>query len=65
MLPRGPSAASASTILAIVHLARHEFQQALALARQALDLDPSQATPHAVAGDALIELGEFYTSAAA
>jgi len=65
LLARGASAASASTMLAIVHLARHEFEPALALARQALDLDPSEATPHAVAGDALIELGEYDTAAQA
>lgn len=65
LLPRGASAGSASTTLAVVHLARHEFQQALALARQALDLDPAELTPHAIAGDALIEMGEYDTAAQA
>lgn len=59
LLARGPSAGSATTTLAVTHLARHEFEQALALARQALDLDPTELTPHAVAGDALLELGEY------
>jgi tetratricopeptide (TPR) repeat protein len=59
LLPRGPSAATATTTLAVVHLARHEFGEALARAREALELDPAEAAPHAVAGDALIELGEY------
>ena len=59
LLPRGPSAATASTTLAVVHMARHEFAEALARARHALEADPSDATPHAVAGDALVELGDY------
>ena len=59
LLPRGASAASATTTLAVVHMAHHEFRQALLRAREALDLDPGEAGPHAVAGDALVELGEY------
>ena len=59
LLPRGASAASATTTLAVVHMAHHEFRQALVRAREALDLDPGEAGPHAVAGDALVELGEY------
>ncbi|HXD96083.1 MAG TPA: tetratricopeptide repeat protein [Candidatus Acidoferrum sp.] len=63
LLPRGPSAATATTVLAVVHLARHEFGEALTRAREALDLDPVDAAPHAIAGDALIELGDYETAA--
>jgi len=65
LLPRGPSATSATTTLALVHLARHEFSEALARARAALDLGPGEAAPHAVAGDALVELGEYEAAAQA
>ena len=65
LLPRGPSAAIAAALLAAVHLARHEFTDALARARQASDLDPSEPTTHAIAGDALIELGEYEQAAQA
>jgi tetratricopeptide (TPR) repeat protein len=65
LLPRGAPAAAATTIVALVHLARHEFAEALARAREAADLDPGDATPHAVAGDALIELGEYERAAEA
>jgi tetratricopeptide (TPR) repeat protein len=59
LLPRGPSAALATTLLAVVHVARHEFREALVRAREALDLNPGEQTPQAVAGDALIELGDY------
>ena len=65
LLPRGPSAAAATTVVALVHLARHEFGDAVARARQAFDLNPADATPHAVAGDALLELGEYEQAAEA
>jgi tetratricopeptide (TPR) repeat protein len=65
LLPRGPSAAVAAALLAAVHLARHEFTDALARARQAGDLDPGEPTPHAIAGDALVELGEYEQAAQA
>ena len=59
LAPRGPVAARANTLVAVVQLARHEFRAALVSARAALDLDPSEPTPQAVAGDALLELGEY------
>jgi len=65
LLPRGSSAAAATTTLALVHLARHEFTEALARAREALDLNPVEAAPHAVAGDALVELGDYDAAAQA
>ena len=48
-----------NTLLATVHVARHEFRQALSRARTALDLNPADAAPQAVAGDALLELGDY------
>ena len=59
LVSRGQVAAQANTLLAVVQLARHEFRDALASVRRALDLDPSEQTPQAIAGDALIELGEY------
>jgi tetratricopeptide (TPR) repeat protein len=59
LVSRGPAAAQASTLVAVVHLARHEFRDALASVRRALDLDPSEQTPQAIAGDVLVELGDY------
>jgi tetratricopeptide (TPR) repeat protein len=65
LLPRGPSAAVAAALLAAVHLARHEFAEALGRARQASQSDPGEPTPYAIAGDALAELGEYEEAAQA
>ena len=59
IIPRGPVAARAHTLLAAVQLARHQFREALVSVRTALDQDPSEKTPQAIAGDALIELGDY------
>ena len=45
--------------LASLALSRHEFRQALVLARRARALAPSSARPFALIGDALIELGRY------
>jgi tetratricopeptide (TPR) repeat protein len=65
LLPRGHSAAVAAALLAAVHLARHEFTDALGRARQASQSDPAEPTPYAIAGDALVELGEYEQAAQA
>ncbi|HZF04604.1 MAG TPA: tetratricopeptide repeat protein [Patescibacteria group bacterium] len=65
LLPSGPAAARATTVLAVVDLARHEFSQTLVHARAALDLNPDDGAPQAVAGDALVELGEYDQAAQA
>jgi tetratricopeptide (TPR) repeat protein len=65
LVSSGPAAATANTLLATVHVARHEFRQALSRARTALDLNPSDAGPQAVAGDALLELGDYDEAARA
>src|SRR4029453_10354871 len=59
LVPQGPVAARANALLAVVQLARHQFREALASVRTALDQDPSEQAPQAIAGDALIELGEY------
>jgi tetratricopeptide (TPR) repeat protein len=59
LVPSGPVAARANTLVAVVQLARHQFREALVSVRTALDQDPSEQTPQAIAGDALVELGEY------
>jgi tetratricopeptide (TPR) repeat protein len=54
-----PSDPGAVTGAGAVALARHEFPLALDLARDAIALDPLDADSHAVAGDALAELGRY------
>jgi tetratricopeptide (TPR) repeat protein len=65
LVSRGSVAARATTLLAVVHLARHEFREALVSVRAALDLDPSEQTSQAIAGDSLLELGEYDEAARA
>jgi len=59
LVPQGPTAAAATTLLALVHHARHEFQEALGRAQQAVQLGGADVSPHAIAGDALVELGDY------
>lgn len=59
LVPRGAPAASATTTLAAIHLARHEFKSALQLAQRAIELGAPDPAPHAIAGDAYVELGEY------
>ena len=40
-------------------LSRHEFRDALALGRRALELSPTTAAAYGVVGDALVELGRY------
>lgn len=54
----GPTATAATTSLALVHLARHQFPEALVLARQAVALAGDDSMPYAVLGDANLELGD-------
>jgi tetratricopeptide (TPR) repeat protein len=64
-LALAPGDPSIVTGLGSVALARHDFDQALIFARQAISLDPADADSHAVAGDALIELGRYDEGVAA
>lgn len=47
------------TALAAVHLGRHEFPEALAVAQQAYDEDPNSDEALAALGDAQLELGHY------
>jgi tetratricopeptide (TPR) repeat protein len=59
LVERGPVAGRATTLLATVHIARHEFGEALRGARAASELNPADPIPNALAGDALLELGDY------
>ena len=59
LVPSGPVAARAHALVAVVQLTRHQFRDVLVSVRAALDQDPSEQTPQAIAGDALIELGDY------
>jgi tetratricopeptide (TPR) repeat protein len=54
--PKDPAATSG---LAAIALARHQFGEALTLAREAQRLAPYSASPYAAIGDALVELGRY------
>ncbi|HET7342188.1 MAG TPA: tetratricopeptide repeat protein, partial [Methylomirabilota bacterium] len=65
LVDRGPLAARATTLLATVHFARHEFGEALRGAQAAMELNPGDPIPNAVAGDALLEMGKYDEAAQA
>src|SRR6201999_4071700 len=52
-------ASPATKHLATVYYAEHRFNDALALAQKALDLNPRDVTPYALIGDARSEMGEY------
>lgn len=52
-------ATTVTTRLALVSLAKHQFQDALASAQKALDLGTGQLFPYAIVGDAYFEMGEY------
>lgn len=54
-----PANAQATLGLASVALSRHQFRNALAVARRAQALDPGWAAPLGAIGDALLELGRY------
>ena len=56
--PDPTTAARAATDLASVHMARHQFREALATGQKALGFDPGSLLPYGPIGDAHIELGE-------
>src|SRR5215470_12651367 len=60
-----PGNAGATRHLAYVFASRHEFGEAAALARSAIELDPSDGHAHGVLGDALLELGKYEEAAGA
>ena len=64
-LELAPGNAGATRHLAYVFASRHEFGEAAALARSAIELDPSDGHAHGVLGDALLELGKYEEAARA
>ena len=60
-----PGDAAAANGLASLALSRHQFGNALVLARKAQRLSPSSADPYGAIGDALLELGRYDAAFAA
>ena len=58
-LQLSPQAASAKEHLATVYYANHRFGESLALAQEAIELNPTDSTPYALIGDARSEMGEY------
>jgi tetratricopeptide (TPR) repeat protein len=56
---KAPEAAPPTKHLATVYYAEHRFAEALALAQQALALNPRDITPYALIGDAHCEMGDY------
>jgi tetratricopeptide (TPR) repeat protein len=54
-----PQAAPATKHLATVYYANHRFAESLALAQDAIKLNPDDITPYALIGDARSEMGEY------
>ncbi len=63
LLSNDPAAAFAMTQMAVVCMAEHHFDEALAWAQKALALGSGDPSPWAIAGDALADMGD-YTGAA-
>lgn len=59
------TAARAATDLAAVHMARHQFRDALAMGQRALAFGGGDAQPYGPIGDAHVELGEYDKAEAA
>ena len=64
-LELAPGNAGATRHLAYVFASRHEFREAAAQARRAIELDPRDSHAQGVLGDALLELGEYDEAARA
>lgn len=65
LVPDIVAAASATTSLAAVYLARHEFKAALTYAQKAIEIGSRDLYPYALIGDASIELGQYDKAAEA
>ncbi len=59
VLKNQPDHYDALRLLGAVELSRHQFRDALAVARRARDARPDDAWNYGVMGDALLELGEY------
>ena len=58
-LQHDPTDYTATRMLGVVYLSQHRFAAALEIARKSSQLNPADAWNHAVAGDALLELGRY------
>ncbi len=65
LLSNDPAAASARTHLAVVYMAEHRFEDALAWAQNALAVGSGDPSPWAIVGDALTDMGEYDKASAA
>jgi tetratricopeptide (TPR) repeat protein len=59
LLSNDPAAAFAMTQMAVVCMAEHRFDDALAWAQKALALGSGDPSPWAIAGDALADMGDY------
>jgi tetratricopeptide (TPR) repeat protein len=59
VLKEHPAQYDALRMLGAIHLSRHRFRDALAVARRGRDMRPGDAWNYGVMGDALLELGEY------
>ena len=59
LLSNDPAAAFATTQMAVVCMAEHRFDDALAWAQKALALGAGDPSPWAIAGDALADMGDY------
>jgi tetratricopeptide (TPR) repeat protein len=65
LLSNDPAAAFAMTQMAVVCMAEHRFDEALAWAQKALALGSGDPSPWAIAGDALADMGDYAGAAQA
>src|ERR1700719_662136 len=63
LLSNDPAASFAMTQMAVVCMAEHRFDDALAWAQKALALGSGDPSPWAVAGDALADMGDYADAA--
>jgi len=65
LLSHDPAAASAKTHLAVISMAEHRFEDALAWAQDALALGSGNLAPWAIVGDAYTDMGDYDRASAA
>lgn len=65
LVPHHPLATTATTSLAAVYFAKHQFRAALECAQQALTLGSGELSPYALVGDAYLEMGQYDQAAVA
>ena len=59
LVSNDPSAAFATTQMAVLCMVEHRFEDALAWTQKALALGSGDASPWAIAGDALTDMGDY------